>query len=443
MRTIIPIKAVICLLLAGGASAAQLDVGPGKPFARVEDALAKVKPGDTILVHPLPDNRPYGKTALSLNQPRITIRSAGTGANRVVLSGDGFDYSGRGSTPRAIVQFNPQADGCVLDGFVLTGAHNDSANGAGVRINQANDVTVRDCVIHGNDMGIMSGGNGTDSAAANQLIENCLIHSNGNDKRAGYNHNLYLGGTSVTVIGCEIHSSLTGHNLKSRAHQTNVMACYIHDSANRELDLVDGKGDTTRPGSDALVAGNIIVKAPRCRGNRGVIHFGQDGGNDHDGTLWLVHNTIVTPFISPVVTLSSRGAQAQFWNNIVWDSGAKQNGQSLLESTKAVQAPQPAGGTSNWLASGFRDSSRKLNLDKTFVADANAAPPFAGAARGDYRLGKTDPAIVDQGQPLPEALLKRLPNPLRQYRSPSGHVPRPITERPDLGADEWSTAAQP
>lgn len=436
MRTITPITAVVCLLLAGSASAAQLDVGPGKPFARIEDALLKAQPGDTILVQPLPDNRPYPKTALSLNQPRITLRSAGTGANRVVLSGDGFDYSGRGSTPRAIVQFNPQADGCVLEGFVLTGAHNDSANGAGVRINQANDIIVRDCVIHGNDMGIMSGGNGTDSAAANQLIENCLIHSNGNDKRAGYNHNLYLGGTSVTVIGCEIHSSLTGHNLKSRAHQTSVLACYIHDSANRELDLVDAKGDTTRPDSDAIVAGNIIVKAARCKGNRGVIHFGQDGGNDHDGTLWLVHNTIITPFISPVVTLSSRGAQAQFWNNIVWDAGARQNGQSLLESSKAVQAPQPVGGSSNWLSSGFRDSSGKLKLERTFIADAGAAPPFIAAIKGEYRLAKTDPAIVDQGQPLPEALLKRLPNPLRQHKSPSGHAPRAAAGPADLGAYE-------
>jgi len=32
-----------------------------------------------------------------------------------------------------------------------------------------------------------------------------------------------------------------------------------------------------------------------------VIHFGQDGGKEHNGILWLVHNTIVTPFISPVV----------------------------------------------------------------------------------------------------------------------------------------------
>lgn len=438
----ITLTTILCLFLAHTVAAAQWEVGTGKPFARLEEALAKSRSGDTVLVHPQADNRPYPRVALSLNQPGITIRAVNAGGRRVVLSGEGFDYSGRGSTPRAIVQFNKDASGCVLEGFELTGAHNDSANGAGVRINQANDIIVRDCVIHGNDMGIMSGGNGSD-AAANQLIENCLIYSNGNDKRAGYNHNLYLGGTSVTVIGCEIHSSLTGHNLKSRAHQTTVLACYIHDSANRELDLVDAKGDTTRPGSDALVAGNIIVKAAKCKGNRGVIHFGQDGGNDHEGTLWLVHNTVVTPFISPVVTLSSRGAQAQFWNNIVWDSGAKQNGQSLVEATRAVEASKPEGGKSNWLASGFGASSRKLNLEHTFIADPGTAPPFIADARGDYHLAGPSPAIVDAGQALPEALLKRLPKAFPQYVAPLGHAARPATGPPDLGAYERPGAGRP
>ena len=133
----------------------------------------------------------------------------------------------RAACPRAIIQFNKGADGCVLEGFELSGAHNESFNGAGVRINQANDVTIRDCAIHDNDMGIMSNGDGTDATGKNQLIESCLIYSNGNAKHSGYNHNLYLGGTSVRIVACEIHSSLTGHNLKSRAHLTIVLNCYI------------------------------------------------------------------------------------------------------------------------------------------------------------------------------------------------------------------------
>ena len=169
----------------------------------------------------------------------------------------------------------------------------------------------------------MSNGDGTPRSATGQLIENCLIHSNGDHAHPGYNHNLYLGGTDVTMRGCEVHSSLTGHNYKSRAHRNVVVGCYIHDSLNREFDLVDAKGDTDRPGSDTILAGNVIVKDPNCRGNKAVIHFGQDGGKGHDGTLHLVHNTIVTPFISPVVDLSAPKARANLLNNIVWNGGGE------------------------------------------------------------------------------------------------------------------------
>ena len=246
----------------------------------------------------------------------------------MTISGKGFNYSGAGSTPRAIFQFNPGADGCVLDGFELTAAHNDSHNGAGVRINGSNNVTVRNCAIHNNDMGVMSNGDGSATKAVNQRIERCQIHHNGDPSQPGYNHNLYLGGTSVTLRFCEVNSSLTGHNVKSRAHYTRVEYCYIHDSANREFDLVDA-ADTARPESDAVLLGNIIVKSPQCKGNRAVIHFGQDGGKERDGTLYMAFNTVVTPFASAVVELSTPKAKAVMVGNLVSDGGHRQDNQTL------------------------------------------------------------------------------------------------------------------
>ena len=37
--------------------------------------------------------------------------------------------------------------------------------------------------------------------------------------------------------------------------------------------------ETVPPESDAVLLGNIIVKAPHCTGNQDVIHFGSDGGS--------------------------------------------------------------------------------------------------------------------------------------------------------------------
>jgi len=335
------------LLLAATAQAATFDVGPGKAITRLEDALKQAKPGDEIVVHAA-DAKAYTKTALLVRTQKLTIRAADKN-QKVVLDGAGFDYSGRGSVPRAIVQFDPAASDCVLEGFELINARNSSNNGAGVRINQANNITIRNCMIRNNDMGIMSNGKATDKTAVNQLIEYCTVTKNGTEKHAGYNHNFYLGGTSVFVRGCEISDSVTGHNVKSRAHFNWFEYNRVSNSANREFDLVDGAGATDQPDSHSVLLGNIITKKPKMTGNKSVIHFGKDVGTAHTGTLFLLHNTITTPYVSPVVDLSSDGASAVFINNKVEDAGAKQAG----VMARVVEGAKILAGEGNVVAEAF------------------------------------------------------------------------------------------
>ncbi len=301
-----------------------LSVGPGQRFERLEDALEAAGPGSTILVFPLPNGQPYRQVRLLVRTPNLTICSANP-KKPVVLDGAGFNYSGQGSVPRAIVQFDPTATGGRLEGFTLQNASNDSHNGAGVRINQANDVVISRCTIRKNDMGLMSNGSALGKTGANQLIENCLIERNGSLDDPGYNHNLYQGGYSVTIRHCEIAWSLTGHNVKSRAHKNLIVDCFIHDSANRELDLVDAKDGTDAPDSDAIIKNCRIAKNPQCEGNRGCIHFGHDGGAPHNGTITLENNTIATPFIAPVLDVSdARGIVLKA--NKISDGGSNARG---------------------------------------------------------------------------------------------------------------------
>ena len=314
----------VSLLLVGATLAATLEVGDGKVFQQIEKAVIVAKPGDEIIVYPKQDGSPYRQTAVMVRTPNLTIRAVDP-LKPVELDGNGFVYSGRGNVPRAIFQFEPEASGCTLDGFRVINARNESYNGAGVRINQANDVTIRNCEIRNNDMGIMSNGEVSKQTAARQRIEKCKITNNGTTKDPGQNHNLYLGGTSVTVQECEIARSVTGHNLKSRAHLNFIVKNHIHDSGNRELDLVDGAGTTDVPGSDSFLIENTITKDSKCIGNKAVIHFGRDGSASHDGTLWLIGNTIRTPFISPVADVSS-GHGVVFIDNMIDDTGVKQIG---------------------------------------------------------------------------------------------------------------------
>jgi len=436
------ILVVVVLSPGRAALAATLEVGTGKPFARVEEANAKARPGDVILVHPLPGGEPYRKTGVYVRQSNLTFRGVpGADGGRVRISAEGFHPSGRGSTPRAIFQFNPGTDQCLLQGFELFGAHNESHNGAGVRINGANHVTIRNCDIHDNDMGVMSNGDGTPQRGVNQRIEHSTIHHNGDYRHPGYNHNLYLGGTSVTLHGCEVHSSLTGHNVKSRAHHTRVEYCYVHHSANREFDLVDA-ADTERPESNAVLLGNAIVKDPSCKGNRGVVHFGQDGGRRHDGTIHLVFNTIVTPFISPLVELSSPPAKARLVGNFIHDGGVRQGGQKIA-GVRAGAAMENVTGEHNWLSGGFEGVGQTRLSPETSVFQRFQGPVFVAADRHDYRLiaAAADQAKAAFSQKLvqlpavPGAPAKAEQSPLAlQYHHPAGCQQRPREAKPTLGA---------
>src|SRR5579863_9759357 len=164
-----------------------LSVGPAHEFARIEDAVRVAIPGDLIEV--FPDASAYREVAVRITKPRLTI--TGEGKVPIELNGAGFDYSGVGRIPRAIFQVDPGADGTSIRNFILSGAHNQSHNGAGVRINGARNVSVSRCEVLGNDMGIMSNGGQAGADASDQSFIDCHIHHNGDAADPGYNHNLY------------------------------------------------------------------------------------------------------------------------------------------------------------------------------------------------------------------------------------------------------------
>jgi hypothetical protein len=297
-------------------------------------------------------------------------------------------------------------------------------------------------------MGVMSNGNGSLESALDQRIQSCDIHHNGNGRRPGYNHNLYLGGTSVTLSFCDVHHSLTGHDVKSRAHHTRVEYCYIHDSLNREFDLVDAR-ETARPQSHAVLLGNVIVKDRRGQGNRTVIHFGQDGGGEHDGTLHLAFNTVVTPFISPVVELSAPKAKALLVGNLVCDGGVRQSGQ-VIGGFRGGALAQSLTGTHNWFSGDFRGIAGTGLDPKTTVLRRATGPLFVGAEQHNYRLTPEAAALAGVNISVDQISLPRLAGtddaeqepPLAwQYVHPLGREKRQPETRLTLGA--YAAGTQP
>jgi hypothetical protein len=286
-----------------------LQVGDGKSFSRIEQALGAAANGAEIDVYP--SKRGYLKTAL-LVKKRVFLRAMG----KILLDGAGFAFTGEGSTPRAIIQVELSGSSTRIEGFEMTGASNSSCNAAAIRINQANDVTVKHCDIHGNDMGAMSNGEGPNSGD-NQRFVDCRIHQNGTERQAGYNHNLYLGGASVSIDRCIIWGALTGHNLKSRAHFTSVTNSVLYGGANRQIDCVESD-ETDSPNSNLLVYNCILAMDPNSKGNGNVIHFGSEG-RARKGAAYILQSTVFTQFLSPVLFLDSNGGAGELENDVVID----------------------------------------------------------------------------------------------------------------------------
>ena len=197
--------------------------------------------------------------------------------------------------------------------------------------------------------------------------------------------------------------------------------------------------ETARPQSDAVLLGNIIVKDPKCSGNHSVIHFGQDGGKPHNGTLHLAFNTIVTPFVSPVMELSTAGAKARLLGNVV-ASGARQAGQKVAD-VRGGAVMQSISGRWNWFCGDF--SGRETGLDAASNHFEPAGDLFFGPRDNNYRLplqaaqrmtvAATAELLELPSVPgLPDTALLR---PLEwQYRHPAGSEKRPAEQSVTAGA---------
>jgi hypothetical protein len=107
-------------------------------------------------------------------------------------------------------------------------------------------------------------------------ITNSEIDHNGVDPsnvRYGLDHNLYVGGplTQLTVANSYFHDALGGHEIKSNAANTIIMASRIQDgpaaATSYSVDLPSG--------GVATIENNVIEKGPNAQ-NDAFIHYGGD-----------------------------------------------------------------------------------------------------------------------------------------------------------------------
>ncbi|NKB66627.1 MAG: hypothetical protein GKR89_06165 [Candidatus Latescibacteria bacterium] len=415
------------------------EVGPGCTYARIADSPTHaLEAGDTLKVYARAE--PYREVFFVHGQgteeaPIVVLGVADAAGNKPVIDGRDAVVGGAAdfwNEDRQLIKIGQyethRADWVVIDGFVLRFANSDQqftdksgarrpflANASGIRPEYADHVTIRHCEIYGNGNGVQNGA----GEPQELLVEYCDIRDNGAGRRSAFEHNLYLAvggpGSRAVVQFCRVGALASdGQQLKTRVETALIRYNWIEGGANSQIDLVDHP-DNGR--ANAYVYGNIIIKPERTNNGR-FIHFGQDLGNERQGTLYFFNNTCILRAGSSfgrLFEISSAGAEVEARYNIFYQVGTAdfslRNGFDQLS------------GQFNWLS----DAIRGEGLDDSLVGQD---PGFVNAAGGDFRLAASSPCVDVVGAPLLPMEVER------QYEKHLQGGIRPRDGALDLGAWE-------
>jgi len=261
-------------LAAGVASAAILQVGPGKTFAAPCAALAVAADGDTIQIDPVL----YSGDVCAFSQNNLTIQGVNGRAH--------IDANKKSAQDKGI--WVPSGSNLLVENIEFSGATSTSKNGAGIRAQGVN-WTVRNCYFHDNQDGILE----SNIAGSNILIEYSEFAHNG--YRDGMSHNLYIGhSASLTFRFNYSHDSIVGHLLKSRSAVNYVLYNRLTDESGTgsyEIDLPNG--------GTSYVIGNLIEQGTKSQ-NSTIVTYLEEGVNvmNPGMDLYVINNSIVNDLTS-------------------------------------------------------------------------------------------------------------------------------------------------
>ncbi len=235
------------------AFAATLTAGPGQTYKLPSQAIAAAKPGDTVQI--LPGD--YLDCA-EIRQNDITIE--GKGAARSVIMSD------KTCAGKAILVID--GNNVTVRNMTLARAAVIDRNGAGIRAEGGN-LLVDGVRFINNENGILSANN----TRATITIRNSLFDGNG----ACYQscaHGIYIGDFKKLIVEHSVfRDTHQGHQIKSRAMDTEIIDCTIEDgptgNSSYLIDIPNGGG--------LLVEGNTMEKGPKSENHTTAIMIGEEG----------------------------------------------------------------------------------------------------------------------------------------------------------------------
>jgi hypothetical protein len=416
-------------LTASPALAATHQVGPGKPISTLSQ-LPALQPGDVVEID---GGASYGPMLVKANgtpAQKITIRGVRVGGKRPVLNGGTNTLDIAGSH-------------VVIEGLDITGGSSRCV------FHRANDVTLRDSVIHDcPNHGLL----GADNGSGSLLMEYVEVHHTGlGDQK----HQIYMAtdedaypGSVFRMQFCYLHDGNGGHGVKSRAERNEIYYNWIEGSYYHELELIGpdpGSGAAEgKAREDSDVVGNVLRKTGAKPGFHAV-RIGGDATGQTAGRYRFVNNTFLLGAGSgSAFRVFDRVDTLEAHNNVFYRVGG---GSIELIRTSEAASPLPlVAGTNNWVSAG---SAIPPDWQGTLTG---ADPAFAAVSSKDLRPLTSSPLIDKGGTALAGPAARPFPSPLPAplFEPPAGQVmavgtavARQSAGTIDIGAYELGGTASP
>ncbi|MEO8671918.1 MAG: hypothetical protein ABI411_11425 [Tahibacter sp.] len=431
------------LLIALGAAqtcaATTYQVGPGRTYATLTAAFSAVdlNGGDVVEVYASPSAYAGGivmpnADSGSLGNP-VILRGMRVNGLRPVIAG------GVNS-----IEFR-QSNYVVFEGFEVTGGTSRCI------FQSANDVTVRDSVIHDCPAhGILS----SDQLSGSFTLEYSELYNCGSGSTQ---HSLYIQSDEIAWPGSVfrmrynyVHNGNGGNLLKSRHERSEIAYNWFEGSVYHELELIGPDENTQQNGwtrdlvrEDADVIGNVIIHTNQAFGS--VIRVGGDGTGQSKGRARFVNNTIlVASGQDSTIFRIFDGIQSVEMHNNVIDVTA--GGVPRIERT--VEAVWTNGrqirGSNNWIESGASFVPTTTEWTGTL---SGSSPGFVSLAAFDLTPLAASP-LRDAANPAPATsptypfsgpAFPPLFHPARQITAPGSAAARSLDAALDIGAFESAT----